>query len=443
MTLDRRDLLVRTGLLVGAGALAAAGCRSDDEAQEAAAAKGLDTWKGVQQSFELDRSRVQLSSFLLAPHPRPVREAIAEHRSALDADTAVYLQGEEERLEAEALQAAAAYLAVAPEEIALTGSTTMGLGLLYATLALAEGEEVLTTEHDFYSTHEALRLRAEATGAAVRRVRLYDEPATASEDAVVQTIRDAVTPRTRAVALTWVHSSTGVKLPIRAIADALGERDAELGKRKTLLCVDAVHGFGVEPEPLGELGCDFFVSGCHKWLFGPRGTGIVWGRADAWAETAPTIPSFIDRESFQAWLRAREPTAPATAAAFTPGGFHAFEHRWAVAQAFAFRQEIGRERAAKRTRELAARLKSGLVEIPGMVVRTPFDERLSAGLVCCDVPGPTGLPDEFVFRLREEHGVVASLTPYATSYLRFGPSIVNSEAEIDRALEAVRQLAGA
>jgi selenocysteine lyase/cysteine desulfurase len=441
MTLDRRDLLVRTGLLVGAGALAAAGCRSDDEAQTAGAARGLDTWDGVQESFELDRSRVQLSSFLLAPHPRPVREAIAEHRQGLDADPAVYLHDDEERLEAELLQAAAGYLAVAPEEIAVTGSTTMGLGLLYATLALAEGEEVLTTEHDFYSTHEALRLRAEATGAAVRRVRLYDEPATASEDAVVQTIRDAVTPRTRAVALTWVHSSTGVKLPIRAIADALGDRDAELGKRKTLICVDGVHGFGVEPEPLGDLACDFLVSGCHKWLFGPRGTGIVWGRADAWAETSPTIPSFVDRESFQAWLRAREPTAPTTASAFTPGGFHAFEHRWALAEAFAFRQEIGRGRAAERTRALATRLKDGLVEIPGLVVRTPFDERLSAGLVCCDVPGATGLPDAFVHRLREEHGVVASLTPYATTYLRFGPSIVNSEAEIDRALEAVRQLA--
>jgi selenocysteine lyase/cysteine desulfurase len=442
MTLDRRDLLVRTGLLVGAGALAAAGCRSDDEAKTAGAARGLDTWDGVQESFELDRSRVQLSSFLLAPHPRPVREVIAEHRQGLDADPAVYLHDHEERLEAELLQAAAGYLAVAPEEIAVTGSTTMGLGLLYATLALAKGEEVLTTEHDFYSTHEALRLRAEATGVAVRRVSLYDEPSTASEDAVVQTIRDAVTPRTRAVALTWVHSSTGVKLPIRAIADALGDRDAELGKRKTLLCVDGVHGFGVEPEPLGDLGCDFLVSGCHKWLFGPRGTGIVWGRADAWAETSPTIPSFIDRESFQAWLRAREPTPPTTASAFTPGGYQAFEHRWALAEAFAFRQEIGRERAAERTRALATRLKNGLVEIPGLVVRTPFDERLSAGLVCCDVPDPPGPPDAFVYQLREEHGVVASLTPYATPYLRLGSSIVNSEAEIDLALEAVRQLAG-
>jgi selenocysteine lyase/cysteine desulfurase len=439
MTLDRRDLLVRTGLLVGAGALAAAGCRSDDEARTTGAAKGLDTWEGVQASFALDRRKAQLSTFLLAPHPQSVREAIDEHRRLLDADTAVAIQDEEEQLEAEALQAAAAYLGVAAEEIALTGSTTMGLGLLYATLALEPGEEILTTEHDFFSTHEALRLRAEATGAKLRRVRLYEEPATASVDGVVSAVRDAVTPRTRAVALTWVHSSSGVKLPVRAIADALAKRDAELGKRKTLLCVDAVHGFGVEPEALPELGCDFLVSGCHKWLFGPRGTGIVWGRAEAWAETSPTIPSFIDRESFGAWLQGQAPTEPTTASAFTPGGYQAFEHRWALADAFAFRQEIGRERAAERTHALAQRLGDGLAGVAGIVVQTPVAPELSSGLVCCEAHVP---PDEAVHRLREEHGVVASQTPYAASYLRFGPSIANTEAEVDRAVEAVRQLAG-
>jgi selenocysteine lyase/cysteine desulfurase len=311
MTLDRRDLLVRTGLLVGAGALAAAGCRSDEEATTTAAASGLDTWEGVRASFELDRSRAQLASFLLAAHPRPVRDAIAEHRGRLDSDTAVYLHDESVRLEAEVLEAAAGYLGVAPEEIAVTGSTTMGLGLLYATLRLEAGEEILTSEHDFYSTHEALRLRAEATGASVRRVRLYGEPESAAVGDIVQRIRDAVTPTTRAVALTWVHSSTGVKLPVREIADALSERDAELGKRKTLLAVDAVHGFGAEPEELPDLGCDFLVSGCHKWLFGPRGTGLVWGRADAWPEAAPTIPSFTTTQ-------ASEPGSPAPSRADRP-----------------------------------------------------------------------------------------------------------------------------
>ena len=439
MTLDRRDLLVRTGLLVGAGALAAAGCRSDEEAVTTAAASGLDTWEGVRASFELDRSRAQLASFLLAAHPRPVRDAIAEHRGRLDADTAVYLHDASERLEADVLQAAAGYLGVAPEEIAVTGSTTMGLGLLYATLRLDAGEEILTSEHDFYSTHEALRLRAEATGAAVRRVRLYDEPGSAASGDIVQRVRDAVTPSTRAVALTWVHSSTGVKLPVREIADELSERDAELGKRKTLLAVDAVHGLGVEPEALPELGCDFLVSGCHKWLFGPRGTGIVWGRADAWPEVAPTIPSFTDGESFGAWIAGAEPSGSTSAAAFTPGGYHAFEHRWALAAAFRFRQEVGRERAAERTRALATRLKQGLREVPGAVVRTPFDEGLSAGLVCCEVASMA--PEELVDRLLSDHGVVASVTPYATRYLRFGPSIVNSQEDVDRAVAGVAELA--
>ena len=82
-----------------------------------------------------------------------------------------------------------------------------------------------------------------------------------------------------------------------------------------------------------------------------------------------------------------------------------------------------------------------MTDIPGLVIRTPLDTRLSSGLVCCDVPVATSPPEAFVHALREEHGVVASLTPYATRYLRFGPSIVNSEAEVDRALEAVRQLA--
>jgi len=67
-----------------------------------------------------------------------------------------------------------------------------------------------------------------------------------------------------------------------------------------------------------------------------------------------------------------------------------------------------------------------------------MEESLSAGLVCCDVSGRPAR--EVVDRLRGEHKVVASVTPYATEYLRFGPSIANQEADVDRALEAVASL---
>jgi len=69
-------------------------------------------------------------------------------------------------------------------------------------------------------------------------------------------------------------------------------------------------------------------------------------------------------------------------------------------------------------------------------VQTPISSDLSAGLVCCEVEGHD--PDDFVNRLFDKHRVVASVAPYASQYVRFGPSIVNSDADIERAIRAVR-----
>ncbi len=211
--MERRDFLVRTGLAVGATALARAA-----EAARASVRASLDGWPAVRALFELDPKLIHMTGFFLASHPRPVREAIERHRRALDLEPVGYFFDNEERLEAAVLAAAADYIGGQPTDIALTDSTTMGLGLLYGGLQLRPGQEILTTTHDHYSTETSLRLRAERTGATVRQVPLYDRPASASEDEIVGRLVRAVRPETRVVALTWVHSVSGVKLPIRAIA---------------------------------------------------------------------------------------------------------------------------------------------------------------------------------------------------------------------------------
>jgi selenocysteine lyase/cysteine desulfurase len=399
-------------------------------------------WASVRDQFALDERETNFATFLLGPHPRSVSDAIERHRRALDRNAKRYLDEQEASAEDRVRAAAVRYLEVREDEIALTDSTTMGLALVYGGLRLRPGQEVLTTSHDFYSTHESLRLRALRTGAHVRRIRLYRNPRNVSIDEVVTAIRRSVKPNTRAVALTWVHSSTGVKLPIRAIATSLHalNRDRAPAER-ILLCVDGVHGFGVEAATPAELGCDFLISGCHKWLFGPRGTGVVWAHADAWNAVTPTIPSF-DVRAIGAWIRGQIPHAGIPglprAAAITPGGFHSFEHRWALSEAFEFRQQIGRVRAAGRTHDLATRLKEGLREIGGVHLVTPDSTVVSAGLVCFSVGDRD--PAEIVERLYAKAKIVASVTPYASRYVRLGPSILNSVQEVDLALRTIRTL---
>ena len=61
---------------------------------------------------------------------------------------------------------AAAYIGASPEEIALTDSTTMGLAIALCRLAArGSADDVLTTTHDHYSTHESLRLAGLRAGA--------------------------------------------------------------------------------------------------------------------------------------------------------------------------------------------------------------------------------------------------------------------------------------
>ncbi|HEV2780246.1 MAG TPA: aminotransferase class V-fold PLP-dependent enzyme [Actinophytocola sp.] len=415
--LGRRAVL-GAGLASGVGVLA--GCT--DNAGPAQPLFNPNDWDSVRAQFPLNAELAHFAAFVLAAHPAPVREAIERHRAGLDADTHGYLRRDTE-LERQAREAAAAYLGAVPGEIALTDSTTMGMGLLCGGLKLLPGQDVLTTEHDFFGTHEALRLMSERTGAPVRRVALYDDPAAATEGDIVARLRDGIAPRTRVVVITWVHSSTGVRLPVKAIAAMLAEVNAGRDPAdRALLWVDGVHGFGAVDTTVTELGCDFLTTGTHKWLFGPRGTGLVWGRA--WDAVGPVIPSFSDRGT------------PGGAA--TPGGYHSFEHRWALTEAFQFHQSIGRDRIADRIRVQVARLKEGLAGIPTVKLITPMDPALSAGLVMCSLAGMS--PGVAVRRLRDEHRIVASVTPYDDPFLRFGPSIVTTPEQVDQAVQAVAAL---
>ena len=446
---SRRAFLSRSGAVAGSLALGGvAACESgaeradrrgglEDGAPGSAAAFDPGDWDSVRDQFPLTRDLRHFAAFVLAAHPRPVADAIERHRRGLDEDAHGYLAEHEAENEVAVRSAAAEYLDADANEIALTDSTTMGLGLVYGGLRLQPGQEVVTTEHDFYSTHEALRLAAERTGATVRRVRLYDRAAHTSVDEIVGRLTRAVTPATRAVAVTWVHSSTGVKLPIAQIAAALAELNTRRdGRDQALLCVDGVHGLGVEDETVASLGCDLLVSGTHKWLFGPRGTGIIWGQRQAWDAIDTTIPPFA-REHIGAWIAGVGPAPTDQGASNTPGGYHSFEHRWALDEAFRFHLDIGKAAIAQRTAEQATQLKAGLTELPGIEVVTPADPALSAGIVCVSVGkiAPEGVVGSLLYRK-----IAASVTPYRESYLRFGPSIVTSPDEVAAVLDTMRDL---
>jgi isopenicillin-N epimerase len=68
-----------------------------------------------------------------------------------------------------------------------------------------------------------------------------------------------------------------------------------------------------------------------------------------------------------------------------------------------------------------------------------MEDELSAGIVCFDVQGKPA--QQVVDELRKKK-IVASVTPYKTLYARLSPGLLNSPAEVETALAAVRELRG-
>ncbi|WP_299078301.1 aminotransferase class V-fold PLP-dependent enzyme [uncultured Paraglaciecola sp.] len=434
----RRQFLNALGLTVGTGLVTPStllGATSAPKAVNNPIQAG--DWTALRNLFPLTRQYIQLSTFLLASHPKPVSDAIEKHRRGLDENPADYWHHHFQTIDADISQSAADYMGGNAKDVALTDSTTMGLGMIYSGLKLKDGEEILQTVHDHYSTDMSLAHRAKRTGAKVKRIALYEDPAKVNVTQVQQRLKAAINTNTRVVAATWVHSSTGVKLPIRAMADTITALNKQRKSHQQILfCVDGVHGFGIEDQDVSELGCDFFVAGTHKWIFGPRGTGVVWGNERAWAQSEPVIPSFS--ASYAVWMGQMTQDQVPVGEHMSPGGFHSFEHRWALPEAFKLHLQLGKANVQKRIHQLNEQTKQGLAKMPHVTLYTPMDNDLSSGLTCFDVKG---LHADKVVKKLHDKGIIMSSTPYRNSYSRFAPSLLNNEQEIEQALAAINAMA--
>jgi selenocysteine lyase/cysteine desulfurase len=407
-------------------------------------------WSEVRGEFCLDPARIHLANFFPASPPASVRAAAQLWRDRLYRDPHLvesYLLGTLEDLGADipddspyqqAKTAMAGCLGAPVEEVALVPNTTTGLALVYNGLALPAESEILLVGDTHYAHHESARRAAEKAGASVRAGTLCGDGAQATADEIVHRVRNAIGPRTRCLGLTWVSSRTGVKYPVREIAQLVDEvnRARDAGDR-LILVVDGVHGFGVENADAAKLGADFFVAGAHKWFLGPLGTGVLHGRPDAWPHLAPTVPSFeIDATLHACWLEGTR--LPATrASALAPGGFTDYANIFALEEACRFHERMGRSVITARIHELNSRLRHGLAENPNAQVLTPPEQSMASGFVCFR---PRRHPPKHVVENLAAQGIVAATSPYDHQTVRMAAGINNTLDEVDLALKALHTI---
>ncbi|MBV4551051.1 aminotransferase class V-fold PLP-dependent enzyme [Pseudomonas sp. SWRI102] len=415
---ERRTFLKQAGILAAGLPLAAS--LPSTAVADPLPPLSRDKWAQLRSLFNQDPDYLHFSNFLITTHPRPVREAIERHRAALDKNPGLLMDwdlGVTEEREENVRTWAGRYLQASPKQIALTGSTTEGLAMIYGGVQVRPDQEILTTSHEHYATHTILDLRKQRDGTRVRKIKLFENAHSASHEEILAAIDRNIRPETRVLGMTWVHSGSGVKLPIGKIGALVDKHNqGRSDEQRIIYVVDGVHGFGVEDLDFPAMNCDFFIAGTHKWMFGPRGTGVVCSRSEELKYVTPIIPTFSEATAFSTTM--------------TPGGYHAFEHRWAADEAFKLHLQLGKAEVQARIRALNGYLKKQLLALPQIELVTPLSPELSAGFTFFRVKERKS--DEIAAYLMQNRVIADAVHRDAGPVVRTAPGLLNSEAEIDR-----------
>jgi selenocysteine lyase/cysteine desulfurase len=128
------------------------------------------------------------------------------------------------------------------------------------------------------------------------------------------------------------------------------------------------------------------------------------------------IPRFS--ASYEVWLGGITQDQVPLGEHMSPGGFHSFEHHWALTEAFKLHLQLGKANVQQRIHQLNQQTKQGLAKKSHVSVYTPASSSLSSGLSGFDVKG---MKAATVVDKMYKKGIIMSSTPYRLSYARFAP----------------------
>lgn len=259
--------------------------------------------------FVLDRDTVFLNHGSFGACPMAVLTEQERWRRKLEAQPVRFFVREFEPALDEVRRELAAFLNADPGGLVFVANATTGVNTALAALPIAEGDELLTTDHEYNACRNALDRVAERTRARVVVARVPFP--LASEAEATEAILAATTPRTRFALLDHVTSQTGLVLPIERLVEELRRRGIET-------IVDGAHAPGMLPLLIDPIGAAFYTGNAHKWLCAPKGAAFLWVREDWRARTKPLVTSHgansprTDRSRFQLefdWPGTYDPSA--------------------------------------------------------------------------------------------------------------------------------------
>jgi isopenicillin-N epimerase len=416
---DRRSFISLAGKSLGLAALSSATVGSLLKEVVAAsksiahltpeqAAMDEDYWSIIQNSFSVTRGIINLNNGGVSPSPRLVTEALVRYIWQQE-DATAYTMWQILEPQSETIRTGLAEMfGCDREEIAITRNASESLEVLLMGMDFKSGDEILTTTQDYPRMLTTLRQREKREGLVLKLVQIPIPPKNLHE--IVAAFEKGITNRTRLILMAHQVNITGQITPVKAVCEMARAKGIET-------VVDGAHSFAQFDFRQKDLGCDYFGTSLHKWLYAPKGTGLLFVKRDKIAKIWP--------------LMAAESKQANDIRKFEEIGTHSAAPKLGIGEALLFHNGIGGKRKEARLRYLSRYWMNRLKDVPKVRFNTSFDPQQSCAIANVDIAGVN--PSAIGSYLFDKHRIFTTpIIHEEFQGLRITPNVYTTLAELDR-----------
>jgi isopenicillin-N epimerase len=382
--------------------------------------------EALRELFLLDPDLIFLNHGSFGAVPREVLEVCHGWQREMERNPVAFLGRRSAELLLEARRALAEYLGADPSDLVFVSNATVGVNTVARSLPLREGDEILTTDHEYGACDATWDFVCRRGGARVRRVPI---PLPFDAGSFAERVWSAVTPRTRVLFLSHITSTTALIFPLQELC-----RRARAAGILTL--IDGAHAPGQIPLDLEALGADFYTGNCHKWLCAPKGAAFLharpehhdlldgltvsWGYSDQAGNESYTGSRLLERR--QQWQGTRDLSAFLS-----------------VPAALDFQRRQGWDQVRRDCHARAARTLARAATLTGLAPVCREDDFAQMGVI----PMPVVDPADLKATLYDRYHIEIPVTSHQDRrFLRLSVAGYTTDRELDGFLDALGRILG-
>ena len=377
-------------------------------------------WEKVESQFTLANSRKQFNTSSIGPSPRIVQE------TTIASIKYINKYGIEDHKVVEKTRAKLAkFMNANPEELAITRNATEGMNVVARSLKLQQGDEVIITSEEHIGGSAPWMALQNEIGIKVKVVDILGK-----EEKILKLIKSAISNRTKVISISHITCTTGTVLPVKEIIEFCK-------KNQIQSVIDGTQALGQISLNLKSLQPNFFIASCHKWFFGPKGTGILYMNQDFLNNTPPlfagayTDIKFDLKKGIYEYIKHASRYEYGTINAPIIAGLGA---------AVEFMNNIGIKNVEDRGKYLASRFYEKISQHKDISILTPFQLDAHASIVTFRIKQKNG--SNICKELRKTANIILrSVTENNMNAIRASFAIYTNEKEVDELAQKLLAIA--